>query len=146
MQSSEVFSVYVNPGESLFDIVVRETGSLEALPDILRLNRQLIQDFLPTTQIVPGTQLLLQKSSPVKFIEAISSANVSHAAATAGQQNRNVVILNAGSASGDRVSNDYEPATSTDKPSPDNANYYLGDDYEYHFINGRWKRKSINNF
>jgi hypothetical protein len=143
---SEVYSVYVNPGESLFDIVVRETGSLEALPDILRLNRQLMQNFGPTTQIVPGTQLLLQKSSPVKFIETSSSANGANASTTAGQQNRNVVILNAGSASGDRISNDYEPATSTDKPNPDNANYYLADDYEYHYINGKWKRKSINNF
>ena len=146
---SEVFSVYVNPGESLFDIVVRETGSLDALPAILRLNRQLIQDFGPASQIIPGTQLLMQKSAPANVGLTYTSPTANSTPATlnnASQQNRNVVILNAGGSSGDRIHNDFEPAVSTDKPSPDNANYYLSDDFEYHYINGRWKRKSINNF
>lgn len=146
---SEVFSVYVNPGETLFDIIVRETGSLDALANILRLNRQLIQDFGPTTALVPGTQLLLQKTAP--SIVSLSAQSPSSSSANAAlnntsQQNKNVVILNSRSATGDRIPNDFEPAASTDKPSPDNANYYISDDYEYHFINGRWKRKSINNF
>ncbi len=44
------------------------------------------------------------------------------------------------------IVNDHEPLNSTDPPSPYNANYYKGDDYIYHRVNGLWKRTMINKF
>jgi hypothetical protein len=44
------------------------------------------------------------------------------------------------------VLNSREPLSSNDLPEPISANYYKGDDYVYHFINGLWKRTSLNKF
>lgn len=44
------------------------------------------------------------------------------------------------------IMNDHEPTSSTDPPSPPLANWYKGDDYIYHRVNGLWKRSSISKF
>jgi len=44
------------------------------------------------------------------------------------------------------ILNDFEPLNSTDPPSPPNANFYKGDDFIYHRVNGLWKRSAINKF
>jgi len=44
------------------------------------------------------------------------------------------------------IMNNHEPTSSTDPPSPPMANWYKGDDYIYHRVNGLWKRTSISKF
>jgi hypothetical protein len=44
------------------------------------------------------------------------------------------------------ILNKREPLSSDDLRDPLTANYFKGDDYVYHFINGLWKRTSLNKF
>lgn len=44
------------------------------------------------------------------------------------------------------IHNDHEPVATEELPSPQNANFFMGDDYEYHLIAGRWKRSSLSTF
>ncbi len=47
---------------------------------------------------------------------------------------------------GMEILNDHEPLSSTDSPSPTNANFYQGDDHNYYHVNGFWKRSPITTF
>jgi hypothetical protein len=46
----------------------------------------------------------------------------------------------------ERILNLTEPQSSSETPNPADASYYVGDDYIYVYINGKWKRHSIYNW
>lgn len=137
---SEIYSVMIKPGETVFDVLVRQTGSLANLPMLLRLNSAKSPE-----QYGPGETILLSR-----IIEL--PANTRKPEATQGIQSgsQQVLVVHQKpakfTANEDKIYNQTEPANSNETPNPENANYYIGDDYEYHFINGRWKRTLISIF
>lgn len=129
-------SITVKPGQSLIDIALEAYGKVEGVFSLLAINSGLLDAIHAMPE--PGTQLLVHAEKPVAAASNFNSvAEVpmpvypiipgTPSAATAGQL----------------VNNNHEPLSSNDPPQPANANYYRGDDFVYHHVDGRWKRNTI---
>lgn len=128
-------TITVKPGQSLIDIALEAYGKVEGVFSLLAINSGLLDAIHAMPE--PGTQLLVHAEKPVAAASNFNSvAEVpmpvyplpgTPSAATAGQL----------------VNNNHEPLSSNDPPQPANANYYRGDDFVYHHVDGRWKRNTI---
>lgn len=137
-------TIYVQAGQSLVDIAIQEYGNVEGIFKLLVHNKGLLSGI--TDELLAGDMLLVE-SSPAKPAENTKPLSKTDTALNtqlfANMVMNNMLNRNPAALGLNLVANDHEPSSSYDTPKPEGANYFRGDDYIYHHVEGRWKRSTI---